>query len=352
MSVVSARLVGVRGKATGKGPGSTKRSYTARYQVETSNQSTFPPEILDYFQQTPDLPWMGRPLSLLNIFETEAVCNDVDIGEREKGSATIWPVTATFEPLQGEGVQTENPEPDGKKSTNPLQWHDEIDIGYQPISVAVRHAKFLRATNDAVGPALRPGSIGSVRDSAGMSFIPPPETEEYIKIIRITRKQRLIFGSTAFVNDETTALENTVNASAVTIDKSAYGAVFTIKEACGLLMPFQASFQVANGKPHWSTTLEVHVHPRNWRELYLDEGYFGTAVLGGPDGRGGTFSNTNPIPSMKIPGAADVYAFRDAMGNTVLRQLNGKGQPKTAAEDAVYLLYEIKAEKDWTGIAW
>lgn len=350
MPVLAAECVGVTGEVNGDDPFLIKRSFVASYLVEVSDKTVGPFEIYDFFQQTPTLPWVGRPLSLLNNFNTTAVCKKLSLGTREKGSATIWPMTATFEPPSDDDEKDDSP--DGKKSKDPLQWHDEIDISYQPITVAVREATFIKASNGVVGPRLAPNSIGAVRDSAGMSFLPPPETEEYIKILRITRRQRYIFGNTTIVDDISTRLENTVNKSAVNINKSDYGAVFVIPAYRGLLMPFQATFQVTNGIPHWSTTLEVHIHPRSWRPRFLDEGYVGAAILGGPDGRGGTFSNANPIPSMKVTGAADVYSFKDREGRPVLRQLNGKGTPKAEGEPAVYLEYAIKGEADWTGIDW
>jgi hypothetical protein len=349
MAVLSAACVGVSGEVNGDDPLFIKKSFVARYVVTVSDENVGPFQIEDYFQQTPTLPWPGRPLSLLNSFNTSAVCKKLNVGEREKGSLTIWPVTATFEPPSDDDEKDDRP--DGKKTKDPLLWHDEIDISYQPITVAVQEARFIKATNGAVGTRLKPDSIGKIRDSAGMAFVPPPETEEYIKIVRITRKQKKIFGSTDRVDDVTTKLENTVNKSEVVIDKSAYGIVVVVPPYRGLLMPFQGSFQVTNGIPHWSTTVEVHIHPKTWRGRYLDEGYFGAAYLGGSDGRGGVFSNTNPTPSMLITGAADVYAFTEK-GRAVSRMLDGKGSPKKDDEPPVFLEYAIKDEADWSDIVW
>lgn len=346
MAVVSVRVKNVTGKATGRSVFDAKREYAATYIVTTDSSNEDPVGILNYFQTTPTLPWIGTTFSYLNNFQTQVVCTDVSVGEREKGSSNVWLTTATFSPVKSDD-DDENDKPNGEKSKDPLDWHDEIDVSYHPITVPVTKAIYRGASNGAVSFYLKEGSEGPVRDSAGVAFDPPYETELYIKVLRITKKVPLIFGNTGIVDDQNTTLENSVNSTQVRINKSDYGAVFYIPPYRGLLMPYQSSFQFANGKKYWNTTVEVHIHPISWRREFLDEGKYRGVEPGEPDGRGGTFSQTEIMAGM-----GKKLAIKDKLGNWIKSLLNGRGQPLPDTEQPVFLKYSVYPEKDWSEIEW
>ncbi len=79
-----------------------------------------------------------------------------------------------------------------------------------------------------------------------------------------------------------------------------------------------------------------------WRPELLDRGMQARAMVGDPDGRGGTISSGDIED-----GQPELRAITDFDGRPIQQPvlLDGKGQPLKADEQAVYLTYEHPNER-------
>jgi hypothetical protein len=112
--------------------------------------------------------------------------------------------------------------------------------------------------------------------------------------------------------------------------------------------PKRDSFEVAGTRytvDYFEVEVELHWRRDGWREAVSDRGISRHVFPGGPDGRGGTFSQTD-FPA-GVPGVA---AILDANLQPIAHPvpLDGAGQPLAAGQPHKFITYGLYPEIDPT----
>jgi hypothetical protein len=313
-------------------------SYRSRYRVKCDSTSDTPVTVLNHFYRTSSLPYIGRRFKVGNGFDSKSLCRGVDVNYVE-GSGGHFIAEARFEPIT---VDIEGDTPDGQKSRDPFEWHDEIEVTYTQFSQPVEKAKFYGFTSGA-NRYMPAGKELPLTNSARIPLDPPLEEEIDIKIIRITKIAR--------AHDDTgfDKYNGTVNLGDVVINKREYGFRTIIPSRCGKLRIIGGQFQIQNGVKFWRQTAEVHVNPQGWRRQVLDLGLDELYASGDttPSGMAVNATTTNNRGYL-------YEKIKDEAGYPigVPVPFNGQGKRNTPSAAAVYGEWATKKEISWSAIRW
>lgn len=328
------------------------RNYNAIYQITTNNKYDGPAAILAHFASggiNGNLPYLGSPYSygLGNDFDTNAVCDSIR-PTRSGESEFLWQVDLHYGTNEDEEGEDEN----GKKTGNPLNFRDEIDVGHMNISRPVEKAWRLGGFVGTAAIAYPIGSFGEVVNSAGVPFNPPLEREDYIFVLRITKY------SANFPATINTLLMH-LNNNLWTINKPQYNFTLTMAKHHAQFAAVSTSFDFKNNTKFWKTTYEIHYDPVN--ELnpeVLDRGLTRRAKIGDPNGRNGLVGFNPNGGGMTLqeyldsipPGTPEGIKITDPFGQPVTEPVlfDGDGQPLPAGANAVYLKYRVYPDGNLT----
>lgn len=341
---VELSSLGSSGTATGSQEGTISRSYRASYIVTVSSDVRSPAGVFRYFELNADLPWPGRSYRYSDGFDGFSFCKSIDIDWVDKSDGKFI-ARATFEAAQQQ--EEEKPDNEGKNTTNPLLWADELDVSFSQISVPVEFCQFLGFVPQGIeNRFLRNFTIQPVVNSALKPFDPTLEEEMQIKIIRITKY-------TGFYEGEAfNRYIGAQNADRVVINKPLYGFRDSIEPAHALIKGLSAQFGITNGIRHWRTTIEVHVSPFifGWNRVVVDRGLDARRGQGDPNGAGGTVSASD----LAAYGTVGHEPIKDKDGVPVSEPvlLDGNGQPLKPGETPVLLVYRTRPELLFSVIRW
>lgn len=345
MGVVQYKLdsAGASGSSKGRTPGSVLTSYRANFTVEVSAAADGPETVLDYFRATSTLPWIGRSFKYGNDSDSSAICVDVDA---ERIPMSNWfRVVAMFEPREGgpfEGSQADVQTLE--LQTDPLRWHDEIEVLTSQVSAPLEYAEFAGFNRPIAGkPWHAFGKLGPPRNSAGDIFDPPAEHERDIDIVRIT------YSEYPYDQRGFRRFRGTVNADDVVINKAQYGFFYFIPATTGKWKGLATQFQIINKRKFYRTTIEIHVDPKGWRFPFVDRGLHRLKAAGEPDGLGGTIDGQQINPGMAFVGPPEDI---DGIVESGIVNLDGRGLPLDPKVDPVYLIYKGYVERPWSGVRW
>jgi hypothetical protein len=333
VSVTEARLVSVGLSGTAKGTEASKvtTGYVATYRVKVSDPLDTPDIVLDYFRATSSLPWIGRHFKLGTGFDASNICTSV-VPQYIDRSGGWYDVACTFEdenlasglsaggPTTGETV-------DGKATTDPLKWHEGIEVSYTQYSAPVEQAIF-RGFEPKVGGSIpRLNRLGAVVNSAGKPFDPPLEEEWELTVVRFTRRIPIYNGN------DWNPLIGMVNNDHVVIHKPKYNFRIEFGPYIGKIHNIGATYERDNGIGFYLLTKELWLNPKGWRRLVLDQGIEELWKPG--DTRDGVDLSASDFP-VATPG-----------------NFNGKGHLLTNPTDpAVFMIYQTKPERSFAGINW
>jgi hypothetical protein len=282
---------------------------------------------------------MGRPFRYSTAFSTDAVCADVDCNPIEN-SGGKFVVVAKFASSSG-GSDESNPDKDGNDVSDPLLWHDEIDISTTQVSMPIEYAKYIGPK--PVNEFLRPNRIiHQPCNSAGVPFDPLPEFELDITVLRITK-------FTAGWNDGQIApYRGTINSDAVVINKPDYNFFLQFGPTVGKIKQWSGTFQIVNKIKCWKQTIELHINPLGWRFPLLDRG---TTVADEAMDQAQELDNYGgviPANTRLAKRALD----QDDVPLTEPQLLNGNGKLLVPGKPPVYLLYSKYEEVPYANIKW
>lgn len=342
---------GLGGGIAGKSVLTAKKTYSATYQVKCDSQSDTTTTIINHFRRTNGLPFIGDAYDFGGDRDSDARCKGLSPSLIDK-SGGIWLVRAEFEPLDNDDDEQKDGAPrngESEKQTNPLLWHDEIDVGYTQLSIPVEMAEF-RGIH-GIGANVRFLPVGKMTipvNSALQPFDPGLEQEIDIKVVRITKNVQTFNANTA------NFYIGTVNSDQVIINKQAYGFLDLWRPLYARIKAINASFQIANQIPYWKQTIEVHVSQLTWRKIVCDRGLDRRAAPGDILERD-EFGNPILIsPSDVAPNIAHTMAIKgpDGLPVTTPCLLDGDGQPLEPGRPAVWLNYRVYRERAFAGIRW
>jgi hypothetical protein len=343
VSSVIVSSAGTGTSTTGTDINNAASRHRAYFRATCDSQSDTSDIVEDYFRRTFTLPYIGRRFKIANGSDTKALCTSINVTTVEKGAGRFL-VECGFEPEslpQREAKSTSS----GKQSENPLLWHDEIDVSSITIAEPVEQAIFRGFLPGGINnPDMPAGKLMPVQNSALKPFDPGIDEEVHITVIRITKYAR------SFNELLASRYRNKVNSDFVTILKGDYRFIAQFNPYQGKIAGFSAVFAVANGIPHWRQTIEVHVHPRSWRRILIDQGIEELLKPGDIDEDGNSLSNSD-FPSgrgfeWKHPKDTDGYPQTQPV------PFDGKGKMKGPTDPHVWLVYSTKEEIPFAGIPW
>lgn len=346
MAVVSVieKGHGLTGAVTGKSRLTAKNVYSATYQVTCAPGDTAK-TVIDYFRTTSGYPYIGDPYDFGNDSDSTARCKGLTPSYIEDSGGT-WLVRAEFEPLDAEEDEQQE-DARGNKQTDPLLWHDEIDVSYTQLSIPVENAIF-RGINGGNMRVRAVGTDGPVVNAAGVPFDPTIEKEIDIKIVRITKNVASFNGNTAnfYIGN--------VNSDQVTVNKPAYRFLDLWRPRTARIKNISGTFQIANGIPYWKQSIEVHINPLGWRRFIVNRG---TERRQMPGDIREFDENGTPIQISDgdiQPGQPFHMTIKDADGLPITSPvlLDADGQPLKPDQPALYLEYQTYKERAFAGIRW
>lgn len=324
-----------------------KESYVARYFVKCSTPLDSPKVVLDHFRRNYSLPWIGKVFSYgtSNGYSLAAVCRTISATPIAK-SEGCYEVEVGYEPIDEE----ENDQPperkldrNGKATSNPLEWADEIEISNYQIMLVAEQGTFRQTVPNVGGnPILRADRESAIINSAGVPFDPPPEYELDVEVLRITK----------YVAGYDNSLRNyvsAVNNDAVTINKVDYKFKYDFGPYTCKIKNVAFTYGNQNGVKFYRQVAELHINPAGWRRQILDRGMARKAMAGDPDGNGSIISASdapeagNPVFRRIVD--ADGYPITEPV------LLDGKGQPLSPDKPPVFLEYSLYHETAFAGLA-
>ena len=349
-----------------------KRSYVVHYRVETDDATDGVKTVLNHFRDTASLPHLGDVYT----YEGSGVVSDLGVKlwkidpVRDLQSATSWNVAVSYkspdkpqedEPAGGGGGGVGEDE-DGEPTENPLDFHGDLDISFvdvtRPVDRAIYRSGFRNYAIETglVDPRyIQPAeqlyggrdTEGPVVNSAMIPFNPPLERNATRISLRYSKNLE------EYPQQQAAQFHRAVNEEAVTFDFKYQKLKFAIEPYKAQCVAINGTFNEANGIKFWRVTWDILVDDEfGFREKVVDRGLHARAMVGDPDGRGGTITSVS----------ADQVTWRritDKNGNPVSEPvlLNGNGQPlqlkgggSFEAIEPVYITYSIYPEKPFVQI--
>lgn len=343
---ISARGIGCSGSAKQGAEGKTSKTYRANYRVTCDSVLDTAPLVYAYLEANRGTaPWFGNTLSLGNGSDASVTCDDITVDPIE-GAPGLFNVTVGFSPTDvpkdGGGELTIG----GKRSDDPLDWADDIDVTFTQTSVVAEFGIFHGFFDTAGNPSNAQLAIGNkikISNSAEMAYDPPIEEEKQIKVIRISRNVPEY--DDAFFD----LYQGAVNSDKVTIYKSAYR-FRAVLQPLTALARIGCVFNIINEIRHYRQTLEIWVDQENWRRKLLDKGQQRSRKAGDPNGTGGTYSSSDMLSA----GNAPYIQLADPTGLPLSSPvaLDGKGAPKNVAGGVDYYgIWQTKREIPFAPLA-
>lgn len=344
MAVMEVTMLdqGLSGELSGFSINAAKRTHTAVYKVKSAPTDT-EVTILEHFRTTNTLPYLGKYFKVENDRDETAICNSIAPQRVEKGGG-IWLTTVKWSPLEDEKEQKDS---EGNDTNNPLDWHDEVNIGFRIIMVPCEVAIFRGAVINGVKgqpipPLLNVGEQLLPCNSAFVPFDPTLEQEINIKVVTITKNLRVFDGIWA---DQ---FRGCVNEDFVNIQKLPYGYFDQWQPLTAKVENVTGTFQLTNRILYWKQAVEVHINPLTWRKFPCDRGMAQRLTPGAKRYNGQTVSYSDPDVNQ-------LEALRDQSGFPIAGPVlfNGKGQPlDPLTEKPVYLEYQVFPEVPFAPIPW
>lgn len=277
MSVSSVTLLW-RGQ-TGQTSYDSKTQYTAVYRVVTTDQNDGPAVVL----ASSSLPILGSSYSFGNDADSGALLKNL-APRRVDGSRLYWEVQATWE--VGSGEKQENQDQNGKPTSDPLRWHDELDVQTVTYQRPVENARYIGGYFGRAHAMLEDG-VGPIVNSAMIPFDPPVERDDSRLTIRISKWLKEYPLGLVF------KYQDTVNKNRFTIKKPWYGFSFNFVERTLKVSSISGSWQYINNISVWKITFELMFKREGWRVRVLDRGLHGRGLAGDPDALGSTIFSGN-----------------------------------------------------------
>lgn len=352
MAVTEVRLIenGLSGVAQGKTRLDVRNSYSATYFVKCSDPLDGAKVIINYFRLTSGVPFIGDSYNFGNDRDASSVCRKITPSRIDK-SGGMWNVRVEFEPLEGED-QEDNTDAEGNQQSDPLLWHDEINISYTQLSIPVELATFRGSNRNGVnGAAVRFIDIGKTTipmNSALVPFEPGIEMEIDIKVVRITKNVAEYDGNQA------NEFIGCVNSDQVVINKQAYGYKDSWGPLTAKIKNIDGTFQIANKIPYWKQTVEVHITPIGWRRLLVDRGLERRLAEGDIIEYDANGTAIQVSPSDQVASFPHRIAIKGPDGYPITSPclLDGDGQPLDLRKPPVYLEYQTYFERAFAGFNW
>lgn len=285
MTITSVSLTqeGTGLTAAGKEGEFVKRTYNAHYRVITDDPTTSPAVVEDFFRNHPSyngspLPWFGRSWKWTSTTsgsdsDPSSICKKIDVGHIP-GSAGIFKVEATFEPIDGEDNKEKPDNDKGDNTDDPLNWREQVSVNYTQITVPVWFATFrgfstgFGGNTDMAGTNLMQiGRSYVPMNSALVPYDPLPEMELDIKVIRFTRN------IAEFDSNNYDPWIGTVNSDAVVINKPNLKFKVQFGPLVARMKSISATSDFQNGVSFFRREVEIWVNPNGWRGRLLDQGF-------------------------------------------------------------------------------
>lgn len=356
MTITSVDLTQEGARLSGDGDGSKapKRKYVAHYRVITDDPTTSPKAIETHFKTTTTLPWYGRPWKWTGATSTDrdpdSICKGIEVAHIPQ-SAGIFKVEASYEPVDGDDKDKEKPDNNNGDSTkDPLLWRDQLSISYTQITLPVMHAVFRGFTTGDLADEkfkgtnlLQVGKTYIPQNSALIPYVPLPEMEIDLKVIRITRNVA------SFDSNRYDPWISTVNTDPVNIIRRHLGMAVSIDPFCGRLKQISAQSDFQNGVAFVRREVEIWVNPRGWRGKLADMGRAGRPKQAGQTGF------VSPGDLINKPLRTEQGAFKDQedypLGVDI--PLDGFGAPKRSDNPAtnIWTNWSYYDERAWAPIA-
>lgn len=310
--------------------------YVVRYKVITNDANDQAETVVDHFRNDGNLPFLGTQYAGVfapgNDDNALCSCREINVPRRQEGIDKAWYPELMFR----------TPTAEEQEDPNPLNWLDDLDIGWVKYTVAVEEAVylggFLGNTEGILGRA--PGSVGPVINSAGDQYDPPLEDTPSYQVLRITKYRNAYPEATALTHT------NAINNDVFNIIKPRHSYAKVVQQYTCYLNVINGRFgtryvdkQEVN---FWANTWELWIKAEGWRVKLHDKGDRARRQTDDPDGKGGSMSTADIAPAGRIEN--DMVRDRDGMpGGIVL--LDGEGQPQIKKPFVpIVLTYGVKTE--------
>jgi hypothetical protein len=343
---VQPSSMGSSGSASGTDSGTVKASYRSTYRVACNSPSDTIDEVLHHFRTTPYLPWMGRKFKFGNGFNASVHCKTIDVDQVEKGDGRFI-ARCTFESPEAQ-QQNQGQGANGLSTDNPIQFHDEIEVSYQTVSVPVENAKLWGYTPLGVAgeASVKPGYVGPIVNSAGDPADPTLEQEMRIKVLRITKYLP------AYDDSFFEAYANAVNNDVFTINKPQYNFRMRVGLYKAKFGSRSATFGISGSIKYYRVTGELLITslPFGWFQLVPDRGRNRRQMPGDRNNHGVTISpGDDPVTLTKIK-----TPILDADDNPILDPvlLNGSGGVHDQKKPPIYFIWQNFDLKPFAPIQW
>lgn len=319
----------------------TQRTGVVSLRVKCSSKLDTPETVLNFLRGNANFPSVGRIYAVGNSRNTGMFCKSVQVNRIPKSDPATFTVKAQFDP-SSVSLQVEKQDGQGRPSTNPFQWRDEIQTSNYTINIPAESGTFRGYfPPGAGGNKLALGVVGPIVNSAFETLDPTLEREVSIHVIRITKYAAALLPSTY------EKFLGSVNNDNVTINKLIpYRFLYTFGQYKGKIKNIDHVFDIANGIPYYRQTLELHVNPLGWRVFVPDKGtrefFVAEEVMDGV-----TVSNSDVGPRGYV-----LKKILDARGNPNEMLLNGNGKLLAKGERPRFLIWQIDNEVPFASIRW
>lgn len=314
-----------------------KRKYEAFYLVDVSTVNDQTQTIIEHFQNAGNLPRLGEgPYTYRNDYDPNVICTSISPKRTDK-SQTQWLVSCTFEtPTGASDDKDNNKDPNGNLTDDPTLWVPRIDVSFMTIQIPIEGAVYQGGFKGGAAALCPIGKVGPIMNSAFVPYVPPPERDFHISVVR-----RQWYDIT-FSQDLASILIGRVNSQFYGGLVLGYAFAWFAYQA--KIVNYGGSLEFINNRVYWHNNLEVHVNPLGWRRQIADRGLHRRMMAGDPDGRGGTISASD-IPRAVAPVGRVVGVDDLPVTEPVL--FDGDGQPlvtDAAYPSPVYITYAADPE--------
>jgi len=339
---VKLKRLGVSGESEGRNNPSP--TYTAIYLAKCDSNTDSPKTVMRYLKQNGTQPWNGRRLKYFDDIDQETTCTSIVVNAVD-GSEYLYTIQAKFEADKPQDEEKDKADGEGR-STDPLDWHDEIDIGWtstsEPVEKAIFHGWKDINGNRIGNRFMREGDFLPIMNSALVPFDPGIEEALDIKVLRFVKNIPEWNGNIA------NQWQGAVNSDQVNIVKPLYKFTEVIGPLTGKIVQFGGQFQYRNGIAYYRRTIEVHVSPKGWRRFLVDRGLNARAARGDADGKGDVIYDEPESGASWQRGVFDPDGYPAA--SPVL--LDGDGQPLKLTKPPVFGEFQTIFERPFNGIDW
>lgn len=317
--------------------GENTQDYAPSYLVEVDDAETTLTQIL----AASGLPSVG---GIYSVGGRIVICKAV-APVRMPGTRLLWRVDVRYETADNQKADGQKLTTGGDLSDNPDQWMPQFEIDSVPAMQPIERAVFLGTSdagsedfanlgNTTLGGLIPNGSAQATAliNSAGTTFDPPLEQEEYWPVLRITSY------SPGFNSTLAAEYENSINSDPWTFTRPGYTRTFGRYQT--RLGPIKARLgfhrkQDGTGLYFYTVSYELYVNPLGWIQRVIDRGFE----------RKDTRSTTT--------GQVKRTRIKDPDNSPIAEPhlLDGSGQPLSPGGSPVVLHYRTLKIKDYNNLA-